>query len=102
MHDRDTTSSSFSRLLRYLGWSIATLLLLLVFFSPLVDNTGEQLEGTGRLIALLARDATVRRTLIASAIGLAVTASVFFRSTNAAPKAAGRPTRQAPSKVVGA
>ena len=35
---------------------------------------------TSRVVTLFARDAAVRRTALASAIGLAATACIFFRS----------------------
>jgi hypothetical protein len=57
----------------------AALLFALVLLSPLVDNAETSPHGWGRLLALFARDAAVRRTAIASALGLAVTAGVFFR-----------------------
>jgi hypothetical protein len=87
---------------RYFGWTVAALLFLLVLLSPLADNGIEHPDGVQRLIALLARDATVRRTLFASAVGLAVTASVFFRSSRSSPKPGGRTPRQPPPKIVGA
>jgi hypothetical protein len=49
----------------------------------------------GRALALFARDATVRRTALASAVGLVATAFVFFRPPY------GRPPR-APTDVIGA
>lgn len=70
--------------------AVAASLLLLVVLAPLLDQASE-------LVALLAGDAFVRRTLIASAIGLGVTALVFFRPP---PRPlAGKP---APQRIVGA
>jgi hypothetical protein len=60
-------------LLFLLTLGLSALLFLLVLLSPLLDN------GQVRVLVLFARDAAVRRTAVASALGLAVTASVFFR-----------------------
>lgn len=72
----------------------ALALLLLVVLAPLLC-TGE--EAAGDFLALCAGDAFVRRTLIASGVGLTVTALVFFR---APPRPLlGKP---APQRIVGA
>ncbi len=66
-----------------LWWSTAAVsagLVLLVLFSPvIVARPGEE-SGPHPVLALFARDAVVRRTALASALGLMVTASVFFRA----------------------
>jgi hypothetical protein len=67
------------RLLFVLTAAAALGLLLAVVFAPLVDE-GPAAEGP-RLVSLFARDAVVRRTAVASGLGLLVTACVFFRPT---------------------
>jgi hypothetical protein len=67
------------RLLFLLGTSAALGLIVLVFLAPLLDNRGTSATGWPRVVAVFARDATLRRTAIASGIGLLVTACVFFR-----------------------
>jgi hypothetical protein len=67
-----------SRLLFWLVLGLAGLLILLVFLAPLLDN-GRPADGGSRVLALFARDATLRRTAAASALGLAATAFIFFR-----------------------
>jgi hypothetical protein len=67
------------RLLFRLILGLAVLLLLLVLLAPLLDRPQAPAEGWARVAALFARDAAVRRTAVASAVGLAVTAWVFFR-----------------------
>lgn len=59
------------------------------FFRP---ETGQH-----RLLELYAEDMTVRRTSLACAIGLGVTAFVFFRGGNAKPETAPKPTESAPA-----
>jgi hypothetical protein len=72
-------------LLFHLTVTASAVLILLVLLSPLLDNGMEQQVGWRRLFALFARDATLRRTTIASALGLLVTACVFFRPPDAPP-----------------
>jgi succinate-acetate transporter protein len=55
---------------------VAIVLLALVTAMPFVI---EDLPVTHPLLQMIAEDATVRRTAIAGAIGLVVTACVFFR-----------------------
>lgn len=76
----------------------------LVFLCPLLDQGAARPHGFHRMVALFARDSTVRQTTVASAIGLAVTALVFFRPAGAAPAPVPRQPRlpQPPSNVVGA
>lgn len=62
------------RLLHWLILGVAATLFLLVLLTPLFDN------GSARLVTLFAGDPVVRRTALASAIGLTVTACVFFRT----------------------
>jgi hypothetical protein len=62
------------RLLFRLALCLSACLILLVIVSPWLDN-----RVTSRPVKVFARDATLRRTAVASAIGLTVTACVFFR-----------------------
>jgi hypothetical protein len=64
------------RILFGLAVGAALLLLLLVLAAPWFDDTAHDSRDA---VALFARDATLRRTSIASAVGLIVTACVFFR-----------------------
>jgi hypothetical protein len=57
---------------------IAALLILLVIIAPWLHNTSAQDIGS-RLLRLFAGDRAVRRTALASAVGLIVTARIFFR-----------------------
>jgi len=66
-----------------------------VVVAPLVDSGGPPADTAGRLLALFARDAAVRRTALATAAGLTATAFVFFRPPS------GRPPRS-PTDVIGA
>jgi hypothetical protein len=58
---------------------LAALLLALVFVAPMLDNRNSWPGAWGQLFALFGRDAAVRHTSIAAAVGLTVTAWVFFR-----------------------
>jgi hypothetical protein len=64
------------RLLFALAVGAALSLFLLVLIAPLLDDGVSEAHGT---VALFARDVTLRRTTLASAAGLLVTAWVFFR-----------------------
>lgn len=92
-----------SHILFRFNFVTATALIALVFAAPLADNVGESPNGSARLLALFARDGTVRRTALASALGLAVTALVFFRSSGGRrePPASGRKSPRPPA-VAGA
>lgn len=59
------------------AWLIAGMLGGLVIVTPFLTPGDTSLGG--RLLGLFATDVTVRRTALASAIGLVVTACVFFR-----------------------
>lgn len=61
-------------LLFYLTLCCALMLGVLVLAAPLIWE-----EDENRFLQVFARDSTVRRTALASAVGLAVTAFVFFR-----------------------
>lgn len=101
---KKTTPAPGSRFLYRLGCGLAVVLFLLVIGAPLVDNDEEHPDGAGQVVALFARDTTLRRTSLASAVGLAVTATVFFRPTPAPARGAAPKTtpRQPPTKIVGA
>jgi hypothetical protein len=58
---------------------LALALAALVLAAPALDQDGKPADGWPRLVAVFARDAVVRRTAIAAAVGLLVTAFVFFR-----------------------
>ncbi len=59
---------------------LASLLGLLILLAPLLEPGSEGPAGWGgAVLALFARDAVVRRISLAGAIGLVVTAFVFFR-----------------------
>lgn len=72
-----------------------------VFIAPIIelDNTEGILPD---LQALFAWDITVRRTAVASAIGLMVTAFIFFRARGTAMEAARKKHRPPPSNIAGA
>lgn len=86
------------RLLFRLTLAVAASLISLVLLCPLLDNGRVPVDSLSRLAALFARDAAVRRTAVASALGLAVTACVFFRGPRRQP----RPPKPPPPRVVGA
>ena len=71
------------RLLFRLTLGLSALLLLVVLLAPLLDRPGARPEGWWRVASLFARDAAVRRTSVAGAVGLAVTGWVFFRPAGA-------------------
>ena len=65
------------RVLFCLGVSLAAMLVALVLLAPLAPV--EEMGGWGRIVALFGHDSSLRRTCLASAAGLVVTACVFFR-----------------------
>jgi hypothetical protein len=71
------------RLLFRLTVAVSIALILLVLVAPLLDNEGVQPDGWRFVVTLFAQDATLRRTAVASALGLLVTACVFFRPPEA-------------------
>jgi len=87
--------SWFGWLVYRLLWLIAFALILLVIAAPWVHT-----RVSSRLMTVFARDVTLRRTAIASAIGLIVTAHVFFRTPRAVRPPSPRPTP--PSDMAGA
>jgi hypothetical protein len=83
--------------------TLSVLLIVLVIVAPLADNGEAQPAGWARLLALFARDAAIRRTTIASALGLIVTACVFFRPRlRPAPRKRKRTPAPPPPSVAGA
>jgi len=66
------------RLFFWLTVGLAGTLLLGVGVAPWFVGSETQVTAWGRLVRLFAQDATLRRTMIASAVGLIVTACVFF------------------------
>jgi hypothetical protein len=85
------------RLLWRLTLVVSALLALLVVAAPWFD-TGER-----ALLTLFAKDQAVRRTTLASALGLLVTAAIFFRPVDylAAAKRTRHP-KQLPPPPAGA
>jgi hypothetical protein len=69
----------WSFLLYWLTLAVSTTLILLVFLSPLLDNKQARPQGWSLWVAVFARDQVLRRTAVASALCLVVTACVFFR-----------------------
>jgi hypothetical protein len=67
-------------LLFWLTLAVSAALILLVLLSPLLDNEQEKPRGRAQVVAVFARDPALRRTALASALCLAVTAWVFFRT----------------------
>jgi hypothetical protein len=99
---RDLLGDLWARGLFYLTLVISGGLIALVLLAPLLDNAEEKPEGGQRVLAVFARDGALRRTALASAAGLAVTACVFFR-TPRAPRPPRVPRSSSPSgPVVGA
>src|SRR5438477_906382 len=73
----------------------ALFLPLLVCFAPMLNDRMEPGSSWAQAVRLFAADTTLRRTAIASAIGLLVTAFVFFRVP-------GRRQRRVPEREAGA
>src|SRR2546423_463208 len=94
-------SSLLSRLLFLVTVLLAAILLGLVVLAPYLASGEPNLPMRDRVIAVFARDQAIRRTALASALGLIVTACVFFRTPAAArrPKASQLPP---PPDIAGA
>jgi hypothetical protein len=92
------------RVLFVLAVLISVALFTMVFAAPALDNGEQTPKGAARLIALFARDALVRRTATAAAIGLLATACIFFRGKVGwrSSSSRGRPPRVPPSNIAGA
>src|SRR5262245_56766191 len=80
---------------------ITTFLLAVLVVAPLLARSDEANEGWSRILGLFARDVLVRRTALASAVGLVVTACVFFRPPGLRPAKRGA-DGSASSDTVGA
>lgn len=99
---RDFLSDLWSRKLFWLALGLSGGLIFLVLLAPLLDNGAEKPDGGQRVLAVFARDGAMRRTALASAAGLAVTACVFFR-TPRVPRPPRMPRSSGPAgPVVGA
>lgn len=87
-----------------LALSLAFLLIAVVLIAPWLDNEEQAPEGWRRALHLFAQDATLRRTSLASAVGIIVTACVFFRPprTPSLPAPEVIEPEPPPSDVVGA
>jgi hypothetical protein len=91
------------RFLYWLTLSMASVLILLVLVTPTLDNGADEPHGASRYLALFARDPVLRRTAVASAIGLTVTACVCFRTPRSSAAAERKPQARPPhGNVVGA
>ena len=90
------------RLLFVLAVAMSSVLFVVVFAAPALDNGDLTPVGAARLTALFARDAMVRRTAIAGAIGLFATACIFFRSAGEGRSSTrrGRPPRLPPPRNI--
>jgi hypothetical protein len=91
-----------ARLLFGLTLLVAAALASLLLAAPLLDK-GVPPAGLGqRLLRLFATDVTVRRTAIASIIGLVVTACVFFRPGIIYPVSRPRKPKSPRNSMIGA
>jgi hypothetical protein len=89
------------RLLFGLTWAVAALLVLLVVAAPWLEPSEPTEDVWGQVLALFAHDAAVRRTSVAAALGLVVTAHVFFQPTRP-PGPPHSPHQPPPSNMAGA
>jgi hypothetical protein len=92
------------RLLFRLTLGLAITLVALLLLAPWLDSGEAQPQGGWRLVALFAHDVPVRRTVLVGAVGLIVTACVFFRPAAPSRLAPRKPPRlpPPPTNVVGA
>ena len=81
----------------WLNLLVAAGLAGLVLAAPFIAE-----PGSPRMLGLFANDGTLRQTALASAIGLTVTAFVFFRPRSAERSPPSQPARTPPTNVVGA
>ena len=70
----------FVRLLFLLTVTASVALAATVVLAPWIDAGATAESRWSRIVSLFAGDATVRRTALASSVGLLATAFVFFRS----------------------
>jgi hypothetical protein len=87
------------RLLFVITMALALLLGTTVLVAPLAVRFGFASEE--RVVQLFAKDATLRRTSLASACGLAVTAWVFFRPPRTPRKTPDGATLESPAGLTG-
>jgi hypothetical protein len=87
------------RMLFLVTQALAGVLLLLVALAPLVTGA---IGFSNRMLELYADDATVRRISVAGAIGLFVTAVVFFRPRPAPPPKKPPPMKPPRDTIAGA
>lgn len=78
------------------------LLLLLVLLAPLFVQWGIAGYNGPRLLAVFAEDAVLRRTALASAMGLMVTACVFFKQPGKPWQPQQRRGKDSPPPTIGA
>jgi hypothetical protein len=95
------SSTWLPRCLFRLSWALAVLLLLTVLVAPGLDRRVDT-QGAGRVLRVFARDTTLRRTTVASALGLMVTACIFFRSPSAPRRVPAQQSKMPPPNVAGA
>jgi hypothetical protein len=74
-----TGGTRLSRWLFALAVGLAGALLALVLLAPRLERGAADSRECSRVIVLFARDRAVRRTSLAGALGLLVSACVFFR-----------------------
>lgn len=95
---RLSQASWLAPLLFRLTVGVAVVLFLLVLLTPLLDRDGTPGAAPPRIVWIFARDGTVRKTALGCAVGLTVTAFVFFRGRPTA-RSAPRPQLKLPPPV---
>jgi hypothetical protein len=80
-----TERTWLSSLLFVLAWTAAALLVLLIVVAPWLDPDVPEPDGWQLVLHLFAQDTALRRTSVASALGLVVTAHVFFQTPRLPP-----------------
>jgi hypothetical protein len=99
---RELLSDLWAFRLFWLTLGVAGVLIALVTLAPMFDNSEEAHAHADRVIAVFARDSAMRQTAFGAALGLVVTACVFFR-TPRAPRPPRTPRASSPSgPVIGA
>jgi hypothetical protein len=95
------SSTWLPRFLFRLTWALSVVFLLTVLVAPGLDR-GAEVHGAARVLRLFAHDATLRRTTVASALGLMVTACIFFRSPEVPRRVPSKQSKMPPPNVTGA
>ena len=90
------------RFLFHLALGVAAVLILLVVVSPALWEWVPQGTRWSRLVQVFAQDPTLRRTASAGAIGLVVTACVFFRQRALPGRTAPTQRKLPPQDMAGA